>query len=200
MLTALSATIAVLGGGCTERSLPFTGSQAQSFGDGSALSDAGEISDLNALPDGASVAACAADNTLFVDGDPGEPLHPGAETVPAATWMPLNGGDLDTFAALIPAGDTQWEIAFSTLGLNQPLTPGSYPNAGTWPSSIPSATLHIYPDRDPPPICRSVTGWFYISSIAGGPTSAQFNEIVAAFEQHCDGSSAALRGCIHLRR
>jgi hypothetical protein len=57
-----------------------------------------------------------------------------------------------------------------------------------------------YPDGNPPPVCHAATGWFDITSIAGGPTSEQFTQIVAAFEQHCDGSPAASRGCVNLRR
>lgn len=199
---ALCATIAIFAGGCGQTSLPVTG-PADGGSDGGAVPDGGSalLDGGGALPDGASVAHCTAENTLFVDGDPGELLHPGAETVSAATWMTLNGTDRDTFAAVIPAGATQWEVAFSSLGLNQPLTPGFYGNAVTWPfTAHGDATFKIYPDRNPPPVCQSVTGWFYISSIAGGPTSAEFTEIVAAFEQRCDGAAAALRGCVHLRR
>ena len=187
MLIAAMALVA----GCGRRALPMT----------TVLPSGLDAGAMVALPDGASLAACAAENTLYVDGDPGEPLHPGAETVNAGSWMTLNGSDLDTFAAYFLAGNTQWEVAFSSLGLGQPLAPGVQLDAGTWPfQAHGQATFKIYPDRDPPPVCQSVTGWFAITSLAGGPTSADFTEIVAAFEQHCDGSPAALRGCIHLRR
>lgn len=195
MRIMLGAALALFAFGCARRTLPVTG-QPDAATDGGAPLDAAV-----GLPDGASLAPCTAENTLYVEGDPGEPLHPGAETVSAATWMTLNATDMNTFAALIPAGSTQWEVAFSSLGLDQPLTPGYYGNAVTWPQTAHGhATFKIYPDRNPAPVCQSVTGWFYVSSIAGGPTSAEFTEIVAAFEQHCDGASAGLRGCINLRR
>jgi hypothetical protein len=190
-----AAALSVFAIGCTTRTLPVTGQPDMA-------PDGGMLLDLAVgLPDGASIAPCAAENTLYVEGDPGEVLHPGAETVSAATWMTLNGPDTDTFGALIPAGSTQWEVAFSSLGLGQPLTPGYYGDAVTWPQTAHGqATFKIYADRNPPPVCQLVTGWFYISSIAGGPTSAEVTQITAAFEQHCDGSAAALRGCINLRR
>jgi hypothetical protein len=196
-MIVFGATIAVSCAGCAQRTLPVTDPPPDASADGGALpADGG-----GGPPDGASAAPCAAKNTLYVEGDPGEPLHPGAETVDAAAWMTLNGTDRDTFAVYIAAGATQWEVSFSSLWLDQPLTPGYYPDAGTWPFSVHShPTFKIYPDRNPPPVCQSVTGWFDIISIAGGPTSADFTEIVAEFEQHCDGSPAALRGCIHLER
>ena len=189
-LTAPWVMITLLASACAVRPLPVTDDMQTQ-----ASRDAG------ALPDGASVAQCAAENTFFVEGDPGEPLHPGAETISPVAWMTLNASDLDTFAVYFPGNATQWEVAFSTLWLNQPLTPGFYADAGRWPDAVHfHPTFWIYPDRNPPPTCYQVTGWFDITSIAGGPTSAEFTEIVAAFEQHCDGSTAALRGCIHLRR
>ena len=77
----------------------------------------------------------------------------------------------------------------------QPLKPGPYDNARRWPfqSSTQPGLSFSGTGRG----CNTLTGSFVIREIVLGPDNT-LDRLSASFEQHCEGSSAALRGDINI--
>ena len=77
----------------------------------------------------------------------------------------------------------------------QPLKPGTYDNARRWPfqSSTQPGLSFSGTGRG----CNTLTGSFVIREIVLGPDNT-LDRLSASFEQHCEGSSAALRGDINI--
>ena len=136
-------------------------------------------------------------SVIYLAGDAGDWIHPGAEMIQVPSWAPIQS-ELDTFWYQSPfSADLHggWTVGFSSLAMGQPLAVGRYDNAMYHGSESPGRPgLTISGDSRG---CDSVTGWFEIESIAGGPVNGTFTELTATFEQHCEGLTPALRGCIH---
>lgn len=135
-------------------------------------------------------------SVVYVDGDPGDYIHPGPETFAVSAWTAINSGTADTFLYETNPNSIAgiWDFAFSSLNLGQPLAVGRYDNATGYPGAAGTPVLQIIGGGR---ACRILSGWFEIESIAGGPNNGSFTELTATFEQHCENAAAALRGCIH---
>ena len=166
--------------------------------------DAALVNDMLRAPDLAgmdmavSAAPCLTGGSIaYLDGDPADWIHPGAEVIRVASWFPRSK-DNDTFWYESPHkgdGSGGWTFGFSALEIGQPLAVGHYDNAMAIGSVMPGRPgLSISGDSR---ICSNIDGWFEIESIAGGPINGTYTELTATFEQHCSGLAGALRGCVH---
>jgi hypothetical protein len=94
----------------------------------------------------------------------------------------VTGGPDDTFVAL----------SFSTTALNIALAPGLYSDAERALFASPGHPgLDVaFQGRG----CNSLTGSFTVDEATFSPDGSTINTFSAAFEQHCEGASAALIG------
>ena len=148
------------------------------------------------------IAHCpAGSNVIFFNGDSNDYIHPGRETVTQNNWSLLGGGTLqdvgirfDTFNTGLNA--TWWTLEFSSRGLGQPLEVRSYDQIER--ASFASAGhpgMDITGDGRG---CNIMAGNFQVHEIAwSGSTLKSFT---ASFEQHCEPSLSALRGCVHFEQ
>jgi hypothetical protein len=146
-----------------------------------------------------STAPClTGGSVIYLDGDPGDYIHSGIETINVDHWSALNSGSSNTFWYQwdnASNGGEWWSFAFSSVQLGAPLAIGRYDNATRYPFETAG-----HPGLDVSGSgrgCNISSGWFQIFSIAGGPNNGSFTELTATFEQHCEDGTAALRGCIH---
>jgi hypothetical protein len=139
-------------------------------------------------------------NVLFFNGDSGDYIHPGIVTITAATWMPMTSpaGDLpsDVTINVTPTASAQglwWNLDFSSAKLSAPLAVQVYDNAERAAfAEVGHPGLDIGGDGRG---CNMITGQFQIEdlSLQGGTLKS----FTATFEQHCEGATAALHGCVH---
>jgi len=132
---------------------------------------------------------------IFFDGDPSDFIHPGTDTITQGTWSGSGSADYLTINAT-PSNSTQgswWYLTFSTRQLGQPLAVNVYTMAERAAFASPG-----HPGIDVSGSgrgCNTITGKFQVHSISwSGSTLTDF---LATFEQHCEGGTAALRGCVH---
>lgn len=88
-----------------------------------------------------------------------------------------------------------WELNLRAGG-NDPLTVGTYADAGYWPSSVTRPAMSFWGGSRG---CNSIRAQFTILdvAIAPGPTLSRFH---ATFEQYCNGGTDALRGEVSFGR
>ena len=134
-------------------------------------------------------------DVLFLNGDPGDYIHPGMETFSNGSWSFTGGARTTTVGATPPNGTvgSGYQVTFSTAGLDADLAPQVYVGATRAPFASTGPGLEISGDGRG---CNTLTGSFQIEAMSvddGGALTA----ITATFEQHCEGASAALRGCVH---
>jgi hypothetical protein len=150
-------------------------------------------------PPSISSAPClTGGSVIYFDGDPGDYIHPGKETIQVSTWTARNAGTPNTFwygwDDSINLG-IWWSFAFSAASLGQPLAVGRYDGAQRYPFQSPG-----HPGFDISGSgrgCNMEGGWFEIHELVGGPNNGTFTRLTATFEQHCENFAPALRGCIH---
>lgn len=153
----------------------------------------------------ATCAAATATNVIVFEGDAGDYIHPGSDTILLGSWsanvLP-NGSSTPTQITIhvTPTSASQglwWDLVFSSTQLSAPLTTKSYSGALRASSATPgSPGLDISGDGRG---CNTLNGAFTISKLqvaAGGVVTS----FTASFEQHCEGSSKALRGCVHYQQ
>ena len=82
---------------------------------------------------------------------------------------------------------------FSSEHLGQPLTTQAYEGAERWPFEPPGRPgLSVYGNGR---ACNTLTGRFQIHTLQ--TSGGSLVSLLATFEQHCEGGSAMLRGCVH---
>jgi hypothetical protein len=133
--------------------------------------------------------------SIFFDGDTGDFIHPGQDLISIARFTD-SSSRMHVNLDIEPSGQQHglwWWVDFSSDDMDQPLVVGEYLNAERYPfQSYLKPGLDVSGDGRG---CNTLTGKFKISDIRWiGGTLVRF---VAAFEQHCEGVSAALRGCVH---
>jgi hypothetical protein len=135
---------------------------------------------------------------IYFDGDLGDYIHPGVETIYATdsrNWLAGDVGEKDTFEQGWAGSPNDWYFSFSSRQLNEPLRIQRYDGAQRYPFEEAG-----HPGLDITGAgrgCNMSSGWFQIESLAGGPNSGSFTELTVIFEQHCENGTAALRGCLH---
>ena len=124
VLTIIAAAIAaVLAAGCAADGLPISGADDGTVGvpdggsrhpadlavhrDGGGLPDFGPSVDLASAFDMApsppgdmaptSAPCLTGGSVIYLDGDPDDWIHPGAETIQVPSWSAVNSGSSDTF-------------------------------------------------------------------------------------------------------
>jgi hypothetical protein len=141
-------------------------------------------------PSGVGTAApcLVGGNVLYFDGDPNY-VFSGVQTVTAGSWS----GSLSTTTAHVgvtPADSSQglwWDVDLTAPDGN-PLVVGVYENAQRWPFQAPTHPgLDVSGDGRG---CNTVSGRFQVEELTA-------TSLTATFEHHCEGGSAALRGCVH---
>jgi hypothetical protein len=135
------------------------------------------------------------EDILVLDGDPGDKVHPGKETwfenEQTGTWSSLSSpNDVGVDIGLsVPI----WRAQFARA--DAPVVPGLYLDAG---SSVGlEAGAGLYVGQLGPDACSSTSGSFYIQDVEWRSDGSDITSLTASFEQHCDGATAFLRGCIH---
>lgn len=125
---------------------------------------------------------------LLVDGDPGDSIHPGSETI-RGRWLTLGSTAFSAQIEVSVPAD-QWGISFAAPdGMN--LAPGSWPSVrgdlGTRPyfaiARVSAGSCSFLSSR--------------IRILEYQYSDAGLRRATVVFEQHCNGSPAALRGCFH---
>lgn len=144
---------------------------------------------------GSDTPCLAGGNVLFFDGDTGDYIHPGTATITNATWQPT-ASSTDVRLWVTPSDSQQglwWDLEFSSAQLGQPLAQQVYQDAQRAPFASPGHPgIDIGGDGRG---CNTITGKFQIEDLQlNGSTLSSFT---ATFEQHCEGGTAALRGCVH---
>jgi hypothetical protein len=152
-------------------------------------------------------------NVLVADGDQTDTVHPGPIAIGPE---PADGGDAGggtswrEHVLLAVDGNVGgvrfdtgqgWSVTFNLNDLDQSLGVGAYPGV----LSIGGTAYGFHPGLDVSGNgveCHVVTGAFQILDYAAVSDTAPagvaaVTRITATFEQHCDGFTGALRGCIH---
>ncbi|MBI5507941.1 MAG: hypothetical protein HY903_04200 [Deltaproteobacteria bacterium] len=148
-----------------------------------------------------SAAACLlGGNALFLDGDSGDAVHPGADSVVAGVWTGTHlGGAAPNRVSItvVPTDSAQgssWTTVFSSEALGQSLNLQVYDFAERVDYAAPAHPgLAVSGDGV---VCNTLTGRFEVLdwSVQNDTVLTGFT---ATFEQHCDGAPAVLRGCVH---
>jgi hypothetical protein len=150
-------------------------------------------------------------NKLHMVGDTGDSpdyIHPGpftAEGTADWNWTPqLYDSSISGYIDVVEVnlesptlGEGPWTVDFSSKELSEALSTGMYDDAMRYPFESPGQPgLKISGEGRE---CTALTGWFYIFDLAiddSGVTSV-LTRLSASFEQHCEGGTPALQGCIH---
>jgi hypothetical protein len=162
--------------------------------DVSSLLDAG-IPDMADAPTGSAAFCLTGGNILHLDGDPGDYVHPGTETLSTGDWSASVDpyGNPDTVHVNLVDFPTFWNTAFSSEATGAPLAVQLYDDAERWPfESDGHPGLEVFGDGRG---CNTLSGRFEILDLV--VDGASLLSFTATFEQHCETGSAALEGCVH---
>lgn len=164
-------------------------------GFGAASSSGGSATGLIDYRYGDTSPCDAHDNSIFFDGEGGDYIHPGQDFLTIARFTDQSSSSHISFD-IEPSGAEHglwWWVDFSSEKLGEPLNLGEYLNAERYPFET-----YLKPGMDVSGDgrgCNTLTGKFLVTDLRWvGGTLVRFS---ASFEQHCEGGSAALRGCIH---
>jgi hypothetical protein len=131
-------------------------------------------------------------NVLFLNGEAGDFIHPGMETINTGTFT-VNRSTFDVSVSVDTAGF--WSLHFSTDEINVPLDTQVYQNTERWPFEDPGHPgLDVSGDGSG---CNISTGAFQVEDLQVTP-GGSLTSFTATFEQHCEAAAPALRGCIHV--
>jgi hypothetical protein len=122
-------------------------------------------------------------NAFYVDGAPGELLHPGGELFLGALSVDASPSRVTVNAQ--PEGRGEWRLSFGTPK-GQPLGVGQYPAV----SDRGHDPFFLWA---PDSVCEQPKARFRIDALDAAQGSLRF---AAVFEVYCGHSSAALRGCV----
>jgi hypothetical protein len=151
------------------------------------------------FPHDPSLDPCLIDeNVVFFDGDEGDFIHPGKDIITKASWS----GTVSSNWVLIslepndPSQGDHWLLEFSSEQLSEPLQVKAYEDAERAPFASPGHPgLNVTGDYKG---CNILLGRFVIYEISSNG-SGLVTDFTASFEQHCEGSPPALRGCVHFK-
>jgi hypothetical protein len=145
-------------------------------------------------PDGvATTAPCMqASRTMYFDGN--DYIYNGTLTVIDADWNA--SGSVDTLdISLDPVQSGQglwWSLIFHTQQLDGDLVPGVYEMAQRAPFAGPGHPgLEVTGDGRG---CNTISGRFQVHTFAR--QQAEVTKALISFEQHCEGGTAMLSGCV----
>jgi hypothetical protein len=157
-----------------------------------------------APPDDTTTAAlstgltCSAPyGTVFLDGDPTEYVHPGAQVLADGTWQLGDQAPNDVIVEYHNSDYSEfWTVWISTRALGTNLAPGTYLNAQRAAFASPGHPgLDVYGDGRG---CNTVTGQFKVDKVTFDASGLV--ELLASFHDHCEGLSPDLEGMIAYHR
>lgn len=147
---------------------------------------------------GSSAPCMTGGNVLFFNGDRGDYIHAGTATITQGDWS-ASGGQRYLTISVTPSSSSLglwWDLDFSTAQLGQDLAVNTYRQAERAAFASPGHPgIDIGGDGRG---CNNITGAFQVESISW--EGSTLKDFTASFEQHCDGESAALRGCVHFEQ
>jgi len=171
-----------------------------STGTDSAATDATDAA-ADALPNvviGSFAQCLGKSRALYMNGDPTDFIHPGMDTITAATWTPsATPAPTPNRVSLgvTPTDATQgssWSLTFASTQTGQPLATTVYLGAQRAPFAASGKPgLEITGDGRG---CNVLSGSFQVLEL--GLTSGALSSFAATFEQHCESGVPALRGCV----
>jgi hypothetical protein len=146
-------------------------------------------------------------DVIFVDGDPGEITHVGPLLLgpDAGSWYGASAG-LGLQVTLQPTDTTNgdsWTVMLSSQALGVPLTAQQYNDVQMAGSESPGhAGMYVQGGWEE---CDQISGWFRIEQVVttadpSAPESSTLQTLTATFEQHCNGETPALHGCVHFQQ
>jgi hypothetical protein len=147
---------------------------------------------------GSDAACLGGGNVVFFDGDAGDYIHPGTDTITQGSWsIQSDGATPDNITVnLTPMDSSQglwWTLNFTSTQLNEPLDEQVYQNAMRAAfTTAGHPGLEVTGDGRG---CNTISGQFQIEDLTMSGTTVK--SFAATFEQHCEGGSPALHGCVH---
>jgi len=137
-----------------------------------------------------------AGNVAYFDGNPGDYIFSGTDTVTKGAW---SGTASPTLVQIHvdAAGGPWWDWAFesSMLPGSPALTTQNYPNTERWPfESAGHPGMDVSGNGAG---CNMSTGEFQIEAIT--LSAGTLKDFTATFVQYCDGSPP-LHGCVHFHQ
>jgi hypothetical protein len=134
-------------------------------------------------------------DVIFYDGDPGDYIFSGTETITQGKWS-ATATSSNVHINVTPSDSTQglwWDLYFDSSQLGMSLAPQVYTMAERWPFESPGHPgLDVSGDGRG---CNTVTGSFQIEDLQ--LMNGTLMSFTATFEHHCEGGTPALRGCVH---
>lgn len=160
--------------------------------------DASDASDVTKVDASGAEPCLVGGNVFHVEGDPGDPVYPGAATITSAdgTWGGKMVGASDVQAGVYQGSITSWAFAFRD-GFENVLEVKEYDNVTTVPTNTSGPFLALYMDGR---TCHQGTARVTIVTLdRDNPSSDQptLLSLTATFEVHCGGITPAVRGCVH---
>jgi hypothetical protein len=142
-----------------------------------------------------SAAPClTGGNVMFFDGHD-DWVYDGMLTVTQATWG-ASGGTSTLGIHLTPAGMSQglwWDLDFNTTRLGVPLAPGVYEDAERAAFASPDHPgIDVSGDGRG---CNTIRGRFEVHDYE--LVNGRVKNATVSFEQHCEGGTNVLNGCVH---
>ncbi|MBW1809656.1 MAG: hypothetical protein JRJ87_15785 [Deltaproteobacteria bacterium] len=143
-------------------------------------------------------------NVAFFDGDEGDWVHPGTDTITMGDWIANIRQDTSTtphtvLLSLHPVDSGQgshWSFTFSSHELNNSLNSAVYEDAQRYPfESAGHPGISINGDGR---ACNECCGRFQIHELQMEGT--QLRSFTATFEQNCECGSSILHGCVHFEQ
>ncbi len=135
-------------------------------------------------------------NVLYLDGDQGS-LNPGIMTITQGTWSG-SASSSHVEIQMTPTGTTTgsgWTLDFDTSQLPNPtMMTQVYTMVMRWPfvgAGHPGLDITGHNEG-----CNTETGSFQVEKLVS--SGGSLTSFTATFEHHCDGDTAALRGCVHI--
>jgi hypothetical protein len=144
---------------------------------------------------GSDSPCLAGGNVAFFNGDPGDYIFSGMQTMTQGQWSASASSGL-VHISLTPADESQglwWDFYFETTQIPAPITTQVYEGAERWPFESPGHPgLDVSGDGRG---CNTVTGRFQVEDLV--ESNGSLTSFTATFEHHCEGGTPALRGCVH---
>lgn len=146
-----------------------------------------------------SAAPClVGGNVLYLNGEPGDLVHPGVETLQQGQWSAEASSTHVgiSYNGLSPG--VFWTLDFSSEQLpgSPPLTAQIYPNATRWPFEAPGEPGESINGNGVG--CNTYTGQFQIKEITF--EAGTLKTFTASFQESCDNLGPLLRGCVHFEQ
>ena len=147
---------------------------------------------------GSDSPCLAGGNVIFFNGDAGDYVYSGVETITQGKWS-ATASTSEIHISVTPSDESQglwWDLYFETSQIPAPITTQVYEGAQRWPfESSGHPGLDVSGDGRG---CNTVTGRFQIESLV--TSNSSLTSFTATFEHHCEGGTPALRGCVHYEK